>query len=395
MQFQLKALHPTQGVVSLALDAIDADAATRQAHAQGYTVLSIHAARRLLAARQRRLKFPLSLFSQELLALLAAGLSLMEAVETLAEKESRADVKQVLDQLIGYLYEGQSFSYALGQFPAVFPELYVATVRASEKTGDLDEALSRYVAYQGQLDVVRKKIVSAAIYPVLLLAVGMLVVLFLMVYVVPKFSKIYEDMGDNLPLLSQLLMQWGRLLAAYAPEMLAGFVGVIALLVFVFTRPATRRWFGQRLRSIPAVGERMRVYQLARFYRTMGMLLRGGIPMVTAMEMASGLLSMGLRDPLRAAATSIREGRSLSQSMEAQHLTTPVSLRMLRVGERTGQMGEMMERIAAFYDEEMARWVDWFTRLFEPLLMVFIGVMIGTIVVLMYMPIFELAGSIQ
>jgi general secretion pathway protein F len=125
------------------------------------------------------------------------------------------------------------------------------------------------------------------------------------------------------------------------------------------------------------------------------MLLRGGTPVVTALDMVSGLLMTALRDPLQRATHAIREGRSISESMEGHGLTTPVALRMLRVGERTGQMGEMMERIAAFYDEENARWVDWITKLIEPLLMVVIGLIIGVIVVLMYFPIFELAGSIQ
>jgi general secretion pathway protein F len=152
---------------------------------------------------------------------------------------------------------------------------------------------------------------------------------------------------------------------------------------------------GNKLWQVPAVGERMRLYQLARFYRTLGMLLTAGMPAVVALDMASGLLTPALRDNLRQAAQWVREGRSMSEAMEEHHLTTPVALRMLRVGERTGNMGAMMERIASFYDEEMARWVDWFTRLFEPILMALIGVVIGGIVVLMYMPIFELAGSIQ
>ena len=139
----------------------------------------------------------------------------------------------------------------------------------------------------------------------------------------------------------------------------------------------------------------MHVYQLARFYRTLAMLLKGGIPVVTALDMVSGLLQPALRGQLKLASNSIREGRTISQAMEAYELTTPVALRMLRVGERTGNMGEMMERIATFYDEEMARWVEWFTKMFEPLLMALIGAVIGLIVILMYMPIFDLAGSVQ
>ena len=163
----------------------------------------------------------------------------------------------------------------------------------------------------------------------------------------------------------------------------------------VLTLSAVRSWIVAQLWKIPALGERMRLYQLARFYRTLGMLLRGGTPVVTALDMAAGLLSPALRGSLAAAALAIREGRSISEAMSMHNLTTPVALRMLRVGERSGRMDEMMERVAAFCDDEISRWVDWFTRLFEPLLMAFIGIVIGVIVVLMYLPVFELAGSIQ
>jgi general secretion pathway protein F len=380
----------------LSLDAADGKDAARLAQAQGYTVLAIRPVRTWpRGLGRRRARFPLTLFSQELLALLDAGLTLVEALETLLEKEHRPESKQILQDVITAIYEGHPLSYALQQFPAHFPPLYVATVRASEKTGDLGESLSRYVAYQEQMDLVRKKIVSASIYPVLLLVAGALVTLFLMVYVVPSFSGIYEEIGGDLPILSQWLLQWGQLLEAHGTPILAGFGLGFAGIGYGATRPAARRWIAHTLWQIPALGERMRIYQLARFYRTLGMLLRGGTPAVSALTMASGLLPSALRDQLNQAATSIREGKSISQSMEQHGLTTPVSLRMLRVGERTGKMGEMMGRIATFYDEEMARWVDWFTKLFEPLLMAFIGLVIGGIVVLMYFPIFEVAGSIQ
>jgi len=152
---------------------------------------------------------------------------------------------------------------------------------------------------------------------------------------------------------------------------------------------------GTKLWQIPAIGTRMRLYQLARFYRTLGMLLRGGTPVVSAIDMASDLLAPALKPSLARAREAIREGRTISEAMSLHGLTTPVALRMLRVGERSGRMDEMMDCIAVFLDEEIARWVDWFTRLFEPLLMAFIGIVIGVIVVLMYLPVFELAGSIQ
>lgn len=396
MRYEVKALRDGEGVVALTFEALNEGDALTQAASQGYDVLVVKPAQALQGwAPKRSAKFPLVLFSQELLALLDAGLALVEAVEALAEKEHRPEIRKIIAQIIASMYEGKTFSASLQQFPQAFPPLYVSTVRASEKTGDLGEALMRYVAYQSQLDVVRKKLVSASIYPAILISVGGLVTMFLLVYVVPKFSRVYEDMGGDLPLMSRMLIAWGKLLEAHGMLILAGTVAVLTTLVFALTRPATKRWIGERLWQMPSVGERMRMYQLARFYRTLGMLLRGGTSVVTALDMVIGMLHPTMREHLGKAARNIREGQPISTAMEANALTTPVALRMLRVGERTGKMGDMMERIAAFFDEEMARWVDWFTKLFEPLLMAVIGIIIGVIVVLMYLPIFELAGSIQ
>jgi len=396
MQFEVKALRGKEGVASLLLEAASAGDATRLAQNQGYSVLSAKPKNPWPGWMARRgASFPLLLFSQEVLALLDAGLPLVEALEALAEKEHRNDSRKILAQVVARLYEGQTLSAAMEQFPEAFPTLYVATVRASEKSGALSEALTRYIGYQTQLDVVRKKLVSASIYPALLMGVGGLVTLFLMGYVVPRFSVIYESAGNDLPWLSQLLLSWGKLLANHGAEVLATAILLLGGLIYGVSRPSVRRWALALLWRIPAVGERMRVYQLARFYRTLGMLLAGGAPIVAAMERVAGLLPPLLRGQLELAANRIKEGRVISESLEHNGLTTPVAVRMLRVGERTGGMGQMMERIAAFYDEEMARWVDWFTRLFEPLLMVLIGLVIGVIVVLMYLPVFELAGSIQ
>lgn len=395
MHYEVKALR-ADAVVALVLDAADEGDARAQASAQGYTVLAVKARQSWQAwTRRRRTGFPLILFSQELLALLNAGLTVVEAIETLAEKESRPDARKTLRQIINDLYEGRTLSYALQRFPADFPALYVSTVRASERTGDLNEAMRRYIAYQTQVDFVRKKVVSASIYPLLLIGAGGLVTVFLMAYVVPRFSRIYEDIGTDLPLMSHLLLQWGLLLQNHAGLVFLLFAALTGTLVHLARQPSTRSWMMRRLWSIPAAGERMRIYQLARFYRTLGMLLSGGIPVVQAIKMVADLLPPALRGDLERAALMINEGRSMSHAMETYRLATPVALRLLRVGERTGRMAEMMERIADFHDEEMARWVDWFTRLFEPLLMALIGVMIGGIVVLMYLPIFELAGSLQ
>jgi len=190
-------------------------------------------------------------------------------------------------------------------------------------------------------------------------------------------------------------MQWGEFVQAHFLQAGLLVLAVLASLVYLLTLPAVRASLGRMVWRLPSVGEHLRVFHLTRFYRTVGMLLGGGIPIVSALEMAAGLLHPELRGRLALAAADIREGKAISQSMDHAGLTTPVALRMLRVGEKSGRMGEMMEAVATFHDEETTRFVEWFTRLFEPILMAVIGVIIGMIVVLLYLPIFELAGSLE
>lgn len=393
MNYQVKALKGRE-VVLLSISAIHADDAFAQVQARGYTPIIVQTKTHTLSEGVNK-KFPLELFSQELLALLEAGLNLVEAIETLAEKDQGDEVKRTLDTLLQALYQGQTFSSALEMQSAVFPVLYIATVRASEKTGDLPEALGRYVSYEQQLGLVKKKIVSASIYPILLMGVGGLVILFLLGFVVPKFSRIYEGTGDNLPFLSQVLLAWGLYLENHGKELLMMTFISLGALGYGLSQAAVRKWMIQIIWRIPTLGDRLRVFQLARFYRTLGMLLKGGTSIIVAMESVAGLLDAALQQKMKQASSAIKEGQTISLAMEQAGLTTPIALRMLRVGERGGKIGEMMERIASFYDDELSRWIDWFTKLFEPILMLLIGLVIGVVVLLLYMPIFELAGNIQ
>ncbi len=394
MRYTVRALLSGKGTVLLELEAASETEVHSRISAQGGVVLSVRRNFSGLLSRSGH-KFPLSNFSQELLALLTAGLSLVEGIETLAEKEEDSAVRELLQQILVRLREGVTFSRALESYPQAFPTLYVATVRASEQTGDLGEALTRYLVYQSQMDLVRKKLVGASIYPALLLVLGGLVAIFLLIFVVPRFSAIYEDMGTDLPWMSMLLIEWGHLVQKNG-WVLAGATAVfLAAVSYTFSQPQIRAHLLQAVWRIPAIGERMRIYQLARFYKTLGMLLRGGIPVTQALEMVSDLLQPHFRPRVKMAAALIREGKTISSAMQSAELTTAVGSRMLRVGERTGMMGEMMERIGNFHDEEIGRWVEWMTKLIEPLLMAVIGTVIGGIIILMYLPIFELAGSIN
>lgn len=255
MRYEVKALRGSEGLTAFALDAADAGDATAQAVAQGYTVIAIKAKQSWhVWHKARKTNFPLVLFSQELLALLDAGLALVEALETLAEKEQRPEVKKTLSQIVASLYEGHPLSYALRQSAANFPPLYVASVRASEKTGALPEALMRYVTYQTQMDGVRRQVVSASIYPVLLAGVGGLVMVFLMLYVVPRFSHIYADIGGDLPFMSRLLMGWGQFISDHGEGLLGGMLLLLALLLYLFTRPFFKQWLTLALWRLPTIG---------------------------------------------------------------------------------------------------------------------------------------------
>jgi len=396
MRFELKVLDQRGVLSALTLVAQNEADAEAQAAVLGYSALSISKLQSLdIEWFSKKPVFDILLFSQELVALLHAGLSLVTCIETLAEKSTDKTGQSVLNSLLQKLHEGQTFSNALSATPDTFPSLFVAMAKASEKTGDLKQSLQRYVLYRTQLEQVRTKLVTASIYPVLLLIVGALVSIFLLGYVVPKFSSIYENVGDNIPFMSRMLMKWGNLLHDHGAYVASFGLGSIVLLAFVLTRNSVQTRLMAWLWSIPNLGEKLRLYQLARFYRTLGMLLQGGTPLVIALQMSADLLGNALRAQLQFAIQQVREGQPLSASLEQHGLATAVSKRMMLVGEQAGNMGEMMENTASFYDHEITRWVDWMTRLIEPLLMIFIGLMIGGIVILMYLPIFELADSIQ
>jgi general secretion pathway protein F len=398
MQFEIHALDRRQQVSAFALEAASEDAAREAASARGLTVFSVKALEARTLGRvlmKRRAAFPTMLFSMELMSLLGAGLNLVEALSTLSEKNSSSENGKVLSGILSAIHRGEPFSQAIGALPQHFSPLYVATIKASERTGDVKEALGRYVAYQEEFDRVRKKIVSATIYPAILMLVGLVVVGFLMFYVVPRFARVYEDMASTLPFFSRLLLSFGNFVGQNGIVVGVAFISLVGFALWLFSKAEFRAWLNTRLWSIPSLGERMKTYQLARLYRTAGMLLKAGIPAVRALDMVPGLLSAHLRPPLEKARKMVEQGKPMSVALGAAGLATPVAARMMSVGERSGDMGGMFSQIARFHDDEVARFVDFFTRAFEPILMTVLGVSIGLIVVLMYMPIFELAGNIK
>ncbi len=395
MQFAVRTLAPDMSIARMTVDALDEADARRQVEARGLFVSAVEPLRAAGLRKRRGGTLSLVLFSQELLALLTAGLGIVEALEALLEKEASEGTRGVLERLLGGLREGKRFSTVLSEQPDLFPPLYIGIVRAAEGTSDLPRSLSRFIDYQQRIDVVRAKIVSAAIYPCILLLVGGGVSLFLITYVVPKFAEVYQGAGRDLPWMSKMLLGWGQFASGHTTLLLAGLGSVAALGVIGWRRLARDGGIGRLMARLPGIGERIRIYELSRLYLTLGMLSEGGITIVHAIETVQSMVSSTVRASLVAARQDIEAGQPLSSAFEAHQLTTPISLRMLRVGERTGDMGPMLTQSAAFYDGEISRWIDRFTRTFEPLLMAGIGLIVGAIVVLLYMPIFDLAGDMS
>lgn len=393
MRFAIRAVGADNRVQLLELDAPDVQAATRAAAGRRLTVLEV---RPLSGARQRRGKsFSLVHFTQELLALLQAGLGLVESLEALSDKETHTDTGAVLARLLARMRDGLRFSVAIEADPGVFPPLFAGIVKAAERTSDLPQALTRYIEYQVRVEGVRRRLVSAAIYPAILLIVGGAVSLFLLGYVVPKFSVVYEGSGRELPAMSRWLIAWGALMAEYGRYLMPGLAGIAAGAWFWLRRLSRSGQLMRMFTRLPGVAPRVHILDMARLYLTLGMLLEGGIAVVAAMDMVSGAVSPARRAPLAAARYRIEQGGAFSEALEENGLTTPIALRMLRVGERSGQLGLMLTRAALFYDAETTQWIDKFSKTFEPVLMAAIGVVIGVIVVLLYMPIFDLAGTLQ
>jgi general secretion pathway protein F len=344
---------------------------------------------------RRQSRFPLQLFSQELAVLLDAGIALLEALNTLREKEAQPGVRAALDAVIAQIEQGQPLSAALRQQPQAFDELIVAIVAANERTGQLSTALAQHARYLAWVDALRSRLVAALVYPLMLLGVGGAVILFLLLYVLPRFAGILEATSADLPWASRVLIEFGQTAGAH-PGLVLGGIAVAGFAVYALLRqPALRLRLQAAMWTLPGLGPRLRVLALARLYRSLAMLLASGVPALAALRIVVDVVAAPWRAAVQAAAAQVERGERLSSAFDAQDLATPVARRMLRVGERSGEVAAMLERAAAFHDEEAARLTDLLSRLVNPALMLIMGVLIGGIIVLMYLPIFQLVEQVQ
>lgn len=386
------------------VQAASQDDACLQMLRSGATVLSCEIASRLRtsllskngnpSSTASRSGLDVATFSQDFAALVDAGLSVSETLQTLALRESSGPQRNLIEQVARTVSEGRTLSAAM-QLTGAFPELLVATVEASERTGDLGKGLARYASHQAEMRVLRDKLISAAVYPLVLLVVGGLVVMFLMGVVIPRFAGLLEDSKTELPMLSAGLMAWGRLVADQPWVLILFFGTLLALTALVVTHFRNHGIRSRWLQKIPLIAGVVREFQHLQLYRTTSILVSRGISIHRAMEHGTKLLNDKDRERLEHGLVFMREGLSMSAALAEAGLSDVVATSMLKVAERTGSMSEMLERIAQFYERRLQRSIDVATRVIEPALMIVIGTVIGAIVVLMYLPIFDLASALS
>ncbi len=333
-------------------------------------------------------------FSQDMATLLEAGVTVKEAIHALTQKETSATKLEVLRGVNTAISQGLSFSGALAQ-AETFPELLIATVAASEETGDLATGLSRYAKHQQSLRTVRDRVVGACVYPLLLLVVGSFVVALLLGVVVPRFATLIDSTGKELPFLSKVLMGWGHLVDAqpWIPVLLLG--GMFVSMAFAFVQFKNPDFRKKWLERIPGVAGVVREFQHLQMYRTTAILTARGITIHRALVYSKEFLSPTDQVRLTTALSGMTQGASVSNALGNSGLSDIVAISMLNVAERTGAMPEMLDRIADFYERSLQRNIDIVSRLIEPILMIIFGAVIGGIVILMYLPIFDLASSIS
>lgn len=376
----------------LDVDAESAGMASAKAARTGGRVLRVEQAE--VAPAPMRVSYSRTIFLQETLTLLKAGLNVVEAMEALERKESNPGFRQVLGRVLLALREGASFSDALLREPTLFPPVLVAGVAASETTGGLASTLERYLAYDARINQIKRKVSASAVYPLLLMGVGGSVILFLIAYVLPKFSAILDGTGRHTGRMTLFLIHFGQSIQEHPLVFVAVMLGVGAGVAWLAFNDAGRRLALTWLMRIPVLSGIFVTLGLSRLYRTLALLLVSGIPLLQALEMARGIVNPLQSAELVTAIGRLRSGQPLTESLAGSSLIPPIAESLLRVGERSGALADMADKLADFLDIALDRRVDMFSRLFEPLLMSFIGVVIGAIVLMMYSPIFDLVGSV-
>ena len=337
-----------------------------------------------------------AVFSRQFATMINSGLSLIRALHILQEQTENKKLAGVVKEVRLDVEKGASLSQALARHPKVFNRLYISMVRAGETGGVLDSVLLQLASIIEKQVELRGKIKSAMTYPVAVLCLVLLIVTAMLIFVVPTFEKLYTDLGGTLPLPTRLLLSISRIVTKWAPVIVIGEVG----LAFLFKRwvqsdKGRAIWDSFKLR-VPVFGKLVHKTALPRFARTFAVLLHSGVPILEALEITSETVNNTVvARAIKKTQEAVKQGESVASELQHHEVFPPMVVQMLAVGEETGQVDTMLEKVADFYDQEIEATVDALTSLLEPLLIVVMGGAVGGMVVALYMPMFQIINLVK
>ncbi|WP_210807650.1 type II secretion system F family protein [Ideonella paludis] len=377
------------------IEAPDEAAAGMALQAQGLTVLGLEQGASQGGQTQRAAPWEVAWWCRELRTLLRSGMTVVEAIDTMglsAEPHStRAEVQQTL---LGYLQQGQGLSQAMlscGRFPAVL----VASVTAAERSSKLVEALDDYLRYDELLERLRRQVVSAAIYPALVVGLGGLITLFLLGFVIPRFSRIYADMPQEISGLTQAVLWLSGALQAQGWWLAVAAALSAFGLGWAARQGLLKHWLLAAVSRVPWLAQEWGQFGLARLYHALALMFRGGYPLSEALQVCEGLgLSPDLQRGVALARLEIAKGCAVAQAFAHAGLADAVTQRLLAVGERAGGFDTVLQTVADRHALRFTTFVERATRIAEPLLLLLVALVVGGVVVMMYMPIFDMAGQV-
>lgn len=386
--------------------AADSEKALRdQMEEQGYYVFAIQRkmdpvlmVKSLIAIRRKKVTDKqFVIFNQELAALIHSGLPLLRSLELLMERIENPDFSAILQDVYRQVKSGTSLSESFSAHPDVFPRVYTASILAGEKSGTLEQVIRRYLSYMKIVLAIRTKVVSSMVYPFLLLCLSFGVIGILIGYVIPKFSEFYGGFGSTLPLITRVLIAAGNFLKTYWYVMLPSIVGlVLFFMVSVRSSQALRRAVDRFKLRIPFLGNLWTRFSISQLMRTLHTLLAGGIPLVNAIDVAASAVGNRLiSTELSHVSSRVKEGEPLWRSLDGTGLITHMAIEMIKVGEETGSLEEMLKNIADFYDEEIDTSLSNILSIVEPVMLVFMGLIIASILLAMYYPLFMAITTIH
>jgi type IV pilus assembly protein PilC len=333
-------------------------------------------------------------FNKEFVALIRAGLPILSSLEILTERRKNPAFRRVLVDIRERVKGGEALSDAFTAHGAMFPRLYAASLASGERSGELGSVVARYVDYSSRLLQIQRKVVSALIYPAILLTLSTGLITLMMFVIIPKFSAFLSDFNQDLPLLTRIVVGFAVLCRSNWHLAILGLVTGVSTLVLWTRTPAGRSWLDAFKLRVPLVGRVIGDYAQNRFTRTLATLQAGGIPLVTSIELAGGAVGNVIYErSLAEVANRVREGSSLWESLDQTKLMSDITIQMVKVGESTGALVEMLNHASDFTDEEIDTRLSRIVTLIEPLMLVFMAVIIAVMLLSIYLPLIRVYGS--